>query len=77
MSRRDPYRYMEAFIEPNQVGWTASGLRQPVTVMMVDDTGEVTAACPLDPERARNLAFELLVCAEHAERLSDDGQARR
>jgi hypothetical protein len=79
MSCRDPYCYIEAFIEADQIDWTVDGeLCQPVTVMMVDDTGEIApAACPLTPDQARNLAFELLVCAEHAERLANQRDAER
>jgi hypothetical protein len=72
MSCRDPYCHAEAFIEQDQIDWMGDGvLMQLVTVMLVDDTGEVDpAACPLTPEQARRLAFELLVVAEHAQRLT-------
>jgi hypothetical protein len=76
--RIDPYCYAEAFIEPDQVDWVGDGVPcQLVTLMMVDATGEVDpATCALTAEQARSLAFELLVCAEHAERLTPhrDGQ---
>jgi hypothetical protein len=78
MSCRDPYCHIEAFIEEDQIDRTVDGLCQLVTVMMVDDTGEVApAACPLTPDHARDLAFELLVCAEHAERLATQREAGR
>jgi hypothetical protein len=72
MSCRDPYCHAEAFIEHDQIDWTGDGvLWQLVTVMLVDDTGEVEpAAGALTAEQARSLAFELLACAEHAERLT-------
>ena len=79
MSCRDPYCHAEAFIEPDQVDWMGDGvLLQLVTVMLVDDTGEVQpAACALTAEQARHLAFELLVVAEHAERLTRDRETER
>jgi hypothetical protein len=79
MSCWDPYCHAEAFIEPDQIDWTGDGvLCQLVTVMLVDDTGEVKpAACALTAERARGLAFELLVCAEHAERLTRERETER
>lgn len=68
MSLTDLYCHMDAFIEQGQIDWTGGDvLCQFVTVMMVDDTSEVwPAACPLTAEQARQFAFELLVCAEHA-----------
>jgi hypothetical protein len=79
MSLSDPYCHAEAFIEQDQIDWTADGvLCQLVTVMLVDDTGEVEpAVCLLMPEQARKLAFELLVCAEHAERLTRGRETER
>jgi hypothetical protein len=79
MSWGDPYCHMEAFIETDQIDWTGDGvLCQQVTVMMVDDTAEVEpAACALTARQARNVAFELLVCAEHAERLTRDRETER
>jgi hypothetical protein len=72
MSLTDPYCHAEAFIEQDQIDWMGDGvLCQLVTVMLVDDTAEVEpAAGLLTAEQARKLAFELLVCAEHAERLT-------
>lgn len=53
-------------------------LCQLVTVMLVDDTGEVEpAAGALTAEQARSLAFELLVCAEHADRLTREREQER
>ena len=79
MSCRDPYCHMESFIEDDQSDWLGDGvLRQLVTVLMVDDTGEVEpAGCALTAEQARGLAFELLVCAEHAERLTEARESER
>jgi hypothetical protein len=79
MSRRDPYCHAEAFIEPDQIDWMGDGvLMQLVTVMLVDDTGEVDpAAGALTPEQARKLAFELLVVAEHADRLTRQRETER
>jgi hypothetical protein len=72
MSCPDPYCHAEAFIEQDQIDWMGDGvLCQLVTVMLVDDTGEVEpAACALTAEQARHLAFELLAVAEHADRLT-------
>ena len=73
-----PYRHIEAFIEQHQINRSADWLCQPVTVMMVGD-GETPdpAVCRLAPAQARNLAFELLVEAEHAERLTRSRGAGR
>jgi hypothetical protein len=72
MSCPGPYCHAEAFIEQDQIDWMGDGvLCQLVTVILVDDTGEVEpAACALNAEQARELAFELLVIAERAERLT-------
>jgi len=78
MSASDSYRHMEAFTESDRIEKTMDGLCRPVIVMMVGDTGEgESAACPLGVHQARNLAFELLVCAEHAERLTHGREAGR
>lgn len=79
MSPSEPYCHMEAFIEEDQTDLDGDGaLCQLVTVMIVDDTGEVApAACPLTAQQARNLAFELLVTAEHADRLTRERQTER
>lgn len=72
MSCPGPYCHAEAFIEQDQIDWMGDGvLCQLVTVLLVDDTGEVDpAVCALTAEQARELAFELLALAEHAERLT-------
>ncbi len=79
MSWKDPYCHAEALIEQDQIDWMGDGvLCQLVTVLMVDDTGEVEpAACALTAEQARHLAFELLVCAEHAEQLTRSRESER
>ena len=79
MSCRDPYCHIEAFIEADQVDWLGDGVPdQLVTVLIVDDTGEVApVGCALTAEQARGLAFELLVVAEHAERLTQARESER
>ncbi|MGA2013444.1 MAG: hypothetical protein ABSH51_23320 [Solirubrobacteraceae bacterium] len=79
MSRPDPYTSLEAFIEHDQTDWMGDGVAgQLVTVMMSDDMGLTEpAVCGLWPAQARTLAFELLVMAEHAERLTRHRQQER
>ena len=79
MSFKDPYCHAEAFIEQDQIDWIGDGmLCQLVTVLICDDTGEVNpAACALSAEQARSLAFELLICAEHAEQLTRSRESER
>jgi hypothetical protein len=72
MSLQDPYCALEALIEHGHTDRSGDRvLCQLVTVLMSDDTDlfEPTA-CALTAAQARSLAFELLVCAEHAERLT-------
>jgi hypothetical protein len=79
MSLQDPYTSLQAFIEHDQADWMGDGvICQLVTVLMSDDTElfEPTA-CALTAAQARDLAFELLVCAEHAERLTRHRQEER
>jgi hypothetical protein len=79
MSLQDPYTSLQAFIEHDQTDWMGDGvLCQLVTVLMSDDTElfEPTV-CALTAKEARDLAFELLVCAEHAERLTRHRQEER
>jgi hypothetical protein len=79
MSALESYSCLDALIEPDQLAVTEQGSRcQLVSVVMTDD------ACQLDPafaaitaEDARELAFELLCCAEHAERLSGQRESER
>jgi hypothetical protein len=78
MSRRDPYRHIEAFLERDQTQRTADGIRQLVTVMMIADSSEIqAAACQLTAQQARDLAFQLLIEAEYAERLTGHGESGR
>jgi hypothetical protein len=79
MSLKDPYSSLQALIEHDQSDLIGDGvICQLVTVLMSDDTElfEPTA-CALTAAQARNLAFELLVCAEHAERLTRHYQEKR
>ncbi len=78
MSGPVPYCAVEAFIEQDQVDWMGDGvLCQRVTVMMSDDMCLIEpAVCGLTAEQARNLAFELLSVAEHAERLTRHQEER-
>ena len=76
MSLKDPYSSLQALIEHGHTDRIGDRVMcQLVTVLMSDDTElfEPTA-CALTAAQARNLAFELLVCAEHAERLTRDYQ---
>jgi hypothetical protein len=79
MSLQDPYSSLEAFIEHDQTDWMGDGvLCQLVTVMMSDDLCQLEpAVCGLSATQARSLAFELLVMAEHAERLTRHRQEER
>jgi hypothetical protein len=73
------YHRLDACIEQDHIGYDDEGmLRQPVTVIMTDDTMRLDrAVCALTSEEARELAFELLACAEHAERLTAKRRSRR
>jgi hypothetical protein len=68
----EPYCALEAFIETDQLDWTGDRApRQLVTVMMTDGMmGLRPAVCALTTSEARNLAFELLGVAEHAEQMT-------
>jgi hypothetical protein len=76
MSTPGSYHLLDATIEPGETGYDDDGLFcQLVTVTMTDDRcfmhpaiGQITA------EQARELAFELLTAAEHADQLT---RARR
>jgi len=79
MTAPGSYHCLDAVIEPGQVGYDDDGiLCQLVGVIMTDDR------CFLDPaiglitaEEARELAFELLACAEHADRLTRERRQAR
>jgi hypothetical protein len=74
MTAPGSYHCLDAFIEQGHLGYDDDGiLCQLVSVIMTDDR------CFLDPavglitaEEARELAFELLTVAEHADRLTRD-----
>lgn len=71
MSLPSAYCYAEAFIEDDgQIDWMGDGvLCQLVTVMLIDDAMELEPAVGvLTAQQARELAFQLLAAAEHAER---------
>lgn len=80
MSLPGRYCHAEAFIEDDgQIDWMGDGVAcQLVTVMLVDDTGKVEPALAvLSVEQARDLAFGLLACAEHAQRLTRPREDRQ
>jgi hypothetical protein len=79
MSVDDMYTSLEAFIEQDQINWMGDGVScQYVTVMMSDDMCLIEpAVCALTATQARSLAFELLVMAEHAERLTRHKESDR
>jgi hypothetical protein len=79
MSGPEPYCSLEAFIEQDQTDWMGDGvLCQLVTVTMTDDACLLEpAVCALTAEEARSLAFELLVAAEHADRLTRHREEER
>jgi hypothetical protein len=66
------YHCLDAVVEQDLVGYDDDGrLCQLVSVIMTDDTMRLDPAlCVLTSEQARELAFELLACAEHAQRLT-------
>jgi hypothetical protein len=66
------YHCLDAVIDQDHVGYDHNGTRcQLVTVVMSDDTMMLDPAVGvLTAEEARELAFELLERAEHAERLT-------
>ena len=72
MSLQDSYSALQAFIEHDQTDWMGDGvICQLVTVMMSDDMCLIEpAVCGVTATQARTLAFELLVMAEHADRLT-------
>jgi hypothetical protein len=73
MSLPGPYCHAEAFIEDDgQIDWMGDGvLCQLVTVMLSDDAMQAEPAVGiLTAQHTRDLAFQLVVTAEHAERLT-------
>jgi hypothetical protein len=73
------YQCLDAFIDPGHVGYDDDGiLCQLVSVIMTDDTMRSDpAVCVLTAQEARELACELIVNAEHAERLTRQARSRR
>jgi hypothetical protein len=79
MNEPGTYHCLDAHVKPGEVGYDDDGiLCQLVSVIMTDDH------CWLDPalalitaEEARELAFELLSAAEHAERITQARKDRR
>jgi hypothetical protein len=72
MSAPGSYHCLDVFIEQHQVGYDDDGrLCQLVGVIMTDDRYWLDPAVALiTAEEARELAFELLAAAEHAERIT-------
>jgi hypothetical protein len=68
----EPFTIARACLEHDQIDWTGDGVAgQLVTLELDDELGQhESALCRLSPNQARELAFELLVLAEHAERLT-------
>lgn len=75
----EPYCSVEAFIEADKLDWTGDRTpRQLVTVIMTDGMmGLAPAVCALTASEARNLAFELLCVAEHADQLTRHREQQR
>jgi len=78
-----PYSQIEAFINTDEFDRIPDEFeewryRQLVSVVMLDDTLEDSpASSALTPRQARDLAFSLLVCAEHAEQRTNSWEAGR
>ena len=72
MSAPGSYHCLDAFIEQHQVGYDDDGiLCQLVSVIMTDDRCWLDPAlCLITAAEARELAFELLAAAEHADRVT-------
>ena len=70
------YSCLDALIEPDAA--SDEGRCQLVSLVMTDDALQLEPAfAAITAEEARELAFELLICAEHAERLSGQQQSER
>ncbi|MGH6781590.1 MAG: hypothetical protein ACREB5_05750 [Sphingomonadaceae bacterium] len=74
----DYYSDIRVLIDPEQAGETPDGgWCQDVSVILTDDSDRelvywmTPAAITLSADQARELAFELLVCAEHADRIGE------
>ena len=79
MSAPGSYHCLDAFIEQHQVGYDDDGiLCQLVSVIMTDDRCWMDpAVCLITAQEARELAFELLAVAEHADRVTRDRKDAR
>lgn len=83
MSEREPYCHMEAFIDDDEFDRVHDEFGEPVcrqlvSVVMHDDTMDMSlASSVLTAGQARELAFALLVCAEHAEHRTRSWEAGR
>lgn len=79
MNEPGTYHCLDADVKPGEVGYDDNGiLCQLVSVIMTDDRCFLEPAIGLiTAEEARELAFELLACAEHAERLTQARKDRR
>jgi hypothetical protein len=79
MSAPGSYHCLDAFIDDDQVGYDDDGiLCQLVSVIMTDDRCWMDpAVCLITAQEARELAFELLAVAEHAERITRERRQAR
>jgi hypothetical protein len=79
MSAPDTYHCLDAFVDDDQVGYDDDGiLCQLVGVIMTDDHCWLDpAVCLITAQEARELAFELLAVAEHADRLTRERRDTR
>lgn len=73
----DYYTDIRALIDPEQSDALPGGGRSQDVSIILTDEGEreiwrlVPAGIVLRPDQARELAFALLVCAEHAQRIEE------
>ena len=72
MSAPGDYHLLDAAIEPGEIDHDDDGLLcQLITVTMTDDRSWVyPAVAHISTEQARELAFELLTLAEHADQIT-------
>jgi hypothetical protein len=79
MTAPGSYHCLDALIEEHEVGYDDDGiLCQLVSVIMTDDRCWMDpAVCLITAAEARELAFELLSVAEHADRVTRDRKDRR
>jgi hypothetical protein len=79
MNEPGSYHCLDAHVEPGEVGYDDDGiLCQLVSVIMTDDRCWLDPAlCLITAQEARELAFELLAVAEHAERITRERRQAR